>query len=138
MLSSKLQSVLRNDLLPSGAVTCMYRSFIQCLLNTLPSNPLCLYYPSDVYCAAKCAVWCASVRVASLWDVMCASVRVASLWDVMCEMCILYMWYTYVWYDIWYDMWYDVIWYDISVNCSWVVTRWQYTFTHKQYIEQHK
>jgi hypothetical protein len=27
---------------------------------------------------------------------------------------------------------------DIFVNCSWVVTRWQYTFTHKQYIEQHK
>jgi hypothetical protein len=27
---------------------------------------------------------------------------------------------------------------DISINCSWVVTRWQNTFTHKQYIEQHK
>jgi hypothetical protein len=27
--------------------------------------------------------------------------------------------------------------YDIFINCSWVVTRWQYTFTHKQYIEQH-
>jgi len=27
---------------------------------------------------------------------------------------------------------------DIFINCSWVVTRWQYTFTHKQYIEQHK
>jgi hypothetical protein len=26
-----------------------------------------------------------------------------------------------------------MIWYDIFVNCSWVVTRWQYTFTHKQY-----
>ena len=25
---------------------------------------------------------------------------------------------------------------DIFVNCNWVVTRWQYTFTHKQYIEQ--
>ena len=25
--------------------------------------------------------------------------------------------------------------YDIFVNCNWVVTRWQYTFTHKQYIE---
>jgi histone acetyltransferase (RNA polymerase elongator complex component) len=24
---------------------------------------------------------------------------------------------------------------DIFVNCSWVDTRWQYTFTHKQYIE---
>ena len=22
--------------------------------------------------------------------------------------------------------------YDIFINCSWVVTRWQYTFTHKQ------
>jgi len=21
------------------------------------------------------------------------------------------------------------------INCSWVVTRWQYTFTHKQYTE---
>jgi hypothetical protein len=26
---------------------------------------------------------------------------------------------------------------DIFVNCSWVGTRWQYTFTHKQYIEHH-
>jgi hypothetical protein len=26
---------------------------------------------------------------------------------------------------------------DIFVNCSWVDTRWQYTFTHKQYTEQH-
>jgi len=24
------------------------------------------------------------------------------------------------------------------INCNWVVTRWQYAFTHKQYIEQHK
>jgi uncharacterized protein YggT (Ycf19 family) len=23
----------------------------------------------------------------------------------------------------------------IFINCNWVVTRWQYTFTHKQYIE---
>ena len=28
--------------------------------------------------------------------------------------------------------------YDIFVNCNWVVTRWQYTFTHKQYIERYK
>jgi hypothetical protein len=28
--------------------------------------------------------------------------------------------------------------YDIFVNWNWVVTRWQYTFTHKLYIEQHK
>jgi len=28
--------------------------------------------------------------------------------------------------------------YDIFINCIWVVTRWQYTFTRKQYIEQHK
>jgi len=28
--------------------------------------------------------------------------------------------------------------YDIFINCNWVVTRWQHTFTHKQYIEQHK
>ena len=27
---------------------------------------------------------------------------------------------------------------DIFINCNWVVTQWQYTFTHKQYIEQHK
>jgi archaellin len=30
--------------------------------------------------------------------------------------------------------WCDI---DIFINCNWVVTRWQYTFTHKQYIEQH-
>jgi len=23
----------------------------------------------------------------------------------------------------------------LRVNCSWVVARWQYTFTHKQYVE---
>jgi len=23
-------------------------------------------------------------------------------------------------------------WYDIFINCNWVVNRWQYTFTHKQ------
>jgi len=28
--------------------------------------------------------------------------------------------------------------YDIFVTRNWVVTRWQYTFTHKQFIEQHK
>jgi hypothetical protein len=29
-------------------------------------------------------------------------------------------------------------WYiDIFVNCSWVDTRWQYTFTHNQHIEDH-
>jgi hypothetical protein len=27
--------------------------------------------------------------------------------------------------------------YDIFINCSWVVTRWQYTITHEHYIEQH-
>ena len=27
---------------------------------------------------------------------------------------------------------------DIFMNCNLVVTRWHYTFTHKQYIEQHK
>jgi len=27
---------------------------------------------------------------------------------------------------------------DMFINCNWVVTRFQYTFTHKQYIEQHK
>jgi hypothetical protein len=26
---------------------------------------------------------------------------------------------------------------DIFVNCNWVDTRWQYTFTHKQYTELH-
>jgi hypothetical protein len=31
----------------------------------------------------------------------------------------------------WYWYWY------ILVNCNWVDTRWQYTFTHKQYKEHH-
>jgi hypothetical protein len=44
-----------------------------------------------------------------------------------------------LWYMI-YDVTWRDIWYDIFINCSWVDTRWQYTFTHKQYvyIEQHK
>jgi len=32
----------------------------------------------------------------------------------------------------------DELWYDIFINCNCVVTRWQYIFTHKQYVEQHK
>jgi hypothetical protein len=28
--------------------------------------------------------------------------------------------------------------FDIFIDCNWVVTRWQYTFTHEQYTEQHK
>jgi hypothetical protein len=31
----------------------------------------------------------------------------------------------------------DIIDIDIFVNCNWVDARWQYTFTHKQYIEHH-
>jgi len=31
-----------------------------------------------------------------------------------------------------------LIWYAIFISCNCVVTRWQYTFTHKQYTEQHK
>jgi hypothetical protein len=31
----------------------------------------------------------------------------------------------------------DIIDIDMFVNCNWVDTRWQYTFTHKQYIEHH-
>jgi hypothetical protein len=26
---------------------------------------------------------------------------------------------------------------DVFVNCSWADTRWQYIFTHKQYIEHY-
>jgi hypothetical protein len=33
--------------------------------------------------------------------------------------------------------WTDDVDIDIFVNCNWVDTRWQYTFTHKQYIEHH-
>ena len=28
--------------------------------------------------------------------------------------------------------------FDIFVNCNWVATGWQYTFTHKQYTERHE
>jgi len=56
-------------------------------------------------------------------------------------MCSLIFSTTFVW-NISYSKkdsatYYD-IWYDIFINCNWVVTRWQYTFTHKQYIGQHK
>jgi hypothetical protein len=44
---------------------------------------------------------------------------------------------SYVPSSFWSILW-RLFWYDIYVNCSWVVSRWQYTFTHKQYIEQHK
>jgi len=33
----------------------------------------------------------------------------------------------FCWYDIWYD----------TFNCNWIDNWWQYTFTHKQYTEQH-
>jgi len=70
------------------------------------------------------------------------------------------IWYDMIWY-IWYDIWYDIrymIWYDIWCDMMiwyiWYDTWYmmylltaiglttvavvQYTFTHKQYIEQHK
>ena len=37
-----------------------------------------------------------------------------------------------------YDIFIIYLLYDIFINCSWVVTRWQYTFTHKQYRQEHK
>jgi hypothetical protein len=40
-------------------------------------------------------------------------------------------------YTVVTDYWYIDINIDIFVNCNWVGTRWQYTFTHKQYIEHH-
>jgi len=54
--------------------------------------------------------------------------------------------YDMIRYDMIYDMIrynmirYDIYMmiYDIFINCNWVVTRWQYTFTHKLYMEQHK
>ena len=71
------------------------------------------------------------------------------------------IWYDMIWYDmIWYDMiWYDMIWYDTTwYNKLWYIIWYilyvvwydiyltatgftpggvvQYTFTHKQYIEQ--
>jgi len=39
---------------------------IQCVLNTLPSYPLCLHYPSNVYCTAEGEVWSTSVRVCGI------------------------------------------------------------------------
>ena len=60
---------------------------------------------------------------------------------------IRYMiWYDMIWYDmIWYDMiWYDMIWYDmiwwyivLTAIGSHPVAAVHYTFTHKQYTEQH-
>jgi hypothetical protein len=66
------------------------------------------------------------------------------------------MMYDMIWYDIWYDdmirydrydmiwymTWYDMIWYDMIYICwlqlgSHPVAAVQYTFTHKQYTEQH-
>jgi hypothetical protein len=37
-----------------------------------------------------------------------------------------------------FSAFYDKIRYDIFINCNYVVTWWQYTFTHEHYIEQHK
>jgi hypothetical protein len=31
-----------------------------------------------------------------------------------------------------------ILYIDIFINFNWVVTRWQYTFIHEHYIEQHK
>ena len=90
--------------------------------------------------------------------------KLYDIWYFICYL-LYVMWYMiryYIWYDmirydsIRYDIWYDTIhdiWYDmiyeiwymiwyliryIFINYNWVVTRWQYTFTHKQYAEQHK
>ena len=61
------------------------------------------------------------------------------IWSLATDM----IWYDMIWYDmIWYDMiWYDMIWYDYMIY--WIqlgrhpVAVVQYTFTNKQYIEQH-
>jgi len=48
-------------------------------------------------------------------------------YDMMYD--IRYMIYDMIRYTI-YDIRYDTIWYDIFVNCNWVVTRWQQYSTH--------
>jgi hypothetical protein len=88
-------------------------------------------------------------KVWYIWYVL----RYDIIYDIY-DMCYDMIWYDKIWY-IWYVLWYDMIRYDIYdmcydirydmiydmiyfINCSRVVTRWQYTFTHKQYTEQHK
>jgi len=75
------------------------------------------------------------------YDLMLCDMIYAMVWYVV----ICYMiWCGMVWHDImiWYDtVRYDMLWYDIFVKLqlsSHPVAVVQYTFTHKQYTEQHK
>jgi hypothetical protein len=58
-------------------------------------------------------------KIRVFWDVtLCRCVKISRRFERL---------YIYILYVIY-----------LFINCSWVVTRWQYTFAHKQYIEQHK
>ena len=57
------------------------------------------------------------------------------IYDMILYMILYMIWY-YTWYDIWYVMY--MIWYICKLQLGWhPVAVVRYTFTHKQYIEQH-
>jgi hypothetical protein len=89
-------------------------------------------------------VWYDMIRYDMMWcDAMgCDAIRYDMIWyDVMwcdglrCDA----MRYDMIWCMIWYDTIYDMmIWYIFKLKLGWhPVAVVQYTFTHKQYAEQH-
>jgi hypothetical protein len=50
--------------------------------------------------------------------------HIHSIWTHNSPHIILFI-FSMIWFEIWY----------IYINCNWIVTRWQCTFTHKQYRE---
>jgi hypothetical protein len=91
-------------------------------------------------------MWCDMIYY-MIWYIIYDMIR----YDI-CDM----MWCEVMWYDILNDIWYDKVWYDViwhMIYIIWCDVMWymiyltamgwhpvavvQYTFTHKQYIEQH-
>ena len=81
----------------------------------------------------------------SKWFFTCSGpvrfLMIYDIWyDIFYDMIWYMIWYEMIWNDmIWYDMiWYDMIWYDWYLQLgSHLVAVVQYTYTHKQYTEQH-
>ena len=111
---------------------------------------LCKWY--DIYDMIRYMMWY------DIWyDMTRYDIWYDMIWYMIWYDTIWYIWYDTIWYIIyamirydilyyiWYDIWYDTIrydiWYDIFVKlqlgCHPVAVV-QYTFTHKQHIEQHK
>jgi len=78
----------------------------------------------DIWCDTRYTIWY-NMIYDTIYDI-----RYDTIYDMI--------WYDMIYDTIWYDMIYDMIWYicQLQLGCH-PVAAVQYTFTHKQYTEQH-